>query len=291
MRESPFRTVGEKQKNWDDVERSSIGDDMKRDLTGKRYGKLTVLERTDKRKNGCIVWRCHCDCGKDVELSSRKLKEGVTTSCGCEARPNDLTGQRFGSLTVLGQTEKRTSNRSVLWCCRCDCGKEVLLARNVLVSGNTTSCGCWARRELDDLSGQRFGKLTVVSFHGKTNGHRTWNCRCDCGKETVVRESNLKNGLSKSCGCEHSPKKILHFVNGTCLEHLQTNHISKANTSGVRGVYFNKQRKKWIAQIMFRGKCHYLGGYDNFDEAVQARKKGEKMFLDVIRAHQKATNV
>lgn len=232
MRESPFRTVGEKQKNWDDVERSSIGDDMKRDLTGKRYGKLTVLERTDKRKNGCIVWRCHCDCGK-----------------------------------------------------------EVLLARNVLVSGNTTSCGCWARRELDDLSGQRFGKLTVVSFHGKTNGHRTWNCRCDCGKETVVRESNLKNGLSKSCGCEHSPKKILHFVDGTCLEHLQTNHISKANTSGVRGVYFNKQRKKWIAQIMFRGKCHYLGGYDNFDEAVQARKKGEKMFLDVIRAHQKATNV
>lgn len=103
---------------------------------------------------------------------------------------------------------------------------------------------------------------------------------------TVVRESNLKNGLSKSCGCEHSPKKILHFVDGTCLEHLQTSHISKANTSGARGVYFNKQRKKWIAQIMFRGKCHYLGGFDDFDEAVEARKQGEEMFLDVLRAHQ-----
>lgn len=259
-------------------------------LSGKRYGKLTVLEKTDKRKNGCIVWHCRCDCGNTVELSSRELKEGVTTSCGCESRPKDLTGQRFGSLTVLEKTEKRTSNRSVLWRCRCDCGKEVLLGRNVLTSGNTTSCGCWAHRELDDLSGQRFGKLTVLSFHGKANGHRTWNCRCDCGKETVVRESNLKNSLSKSCGCEHSPKKILHFVGGTCLEHLQTNHISKANTSGVRGVYFNKQRKKWVAQIMLRGKCHYLGGYDSFNEAVQARKRGEKMFLDVIRAHQNATN-
>ena len=52
------------------------------------------------------------------------------------------------------------------------------------------------------------------------------------------------------------------------------------------GVYFNKQRKKWIAQIMFRGKCHYLGGFDDFDEAVEARKQGEEMFLDVLRAHQ-----
>lgn len=41
-----------------------------------------------------------------------------------------------------------------------------------------------------------------------------------------------------------------------------------------------------VAQIMFRGKCHYLGGFDDFDEAVEARKQGEEMFLDVLRAHQ-----
>ena len=38
---------------------------------------------------------------------------------------------------------------------------------------------------------------------------------------------------------------------------------------------------------MFRGKCHYLGGFDDFDEAVEARKQGEEMFLDVLRAHQR----
>lgn len=64
---------------------------MKRELTGKRYGKLTVLNKTDKRKNGCIIWHCRCDCGNEIELSSRKLKSGVTNSCGCEARPSDLT--------------------------------------------------------------------------------------------------------------------------------------------------------------------------------------------------------
>ena len=37
---------------------------------------------------------------------------------------------------------------------------------------------------------------------------------------------------------------------------------------------------------MFRGKCHYLGGFDDFDEAVEARKQGEEMFFDVLRAHQ-----
>ena len=55
----------------------------------------------------------------------------------------------------------------------------------------------------------------------------------------------------------------------------------------VRAAYIlTNSAKKWIAQIMFRGKCHYLGGFDDFDEAVEARKQGEEMFLDVLRAHQ-----
>lgn len=136
-----------------------------------------------------------------------------------------------------------------------------------------------------DLTGQRFGKLLVLSYENTVRGHNQWRCQCDCGKTTVVRESNLKNGFSKSCGCEHSPKKVLHFVDGTCLEHLQFEHISKANTSGMRGVYYNKQRKKWIAQIMIRKKCYYLGGYVRFDEAVQARKRGEQELADMLQMH------
>lgn len=57
-------------------------------------------------------------------------------------------------------------------------------------------------KQFIDLTGKRFGKLTVVSFHG-LNKHmkRTWNCKCDCGGTSVVTGSDLKNGHIKTCGC------------------------------------------------------------------------------------------
>ena len=74
------------------------------DLTGMRFGKLTVLEPTKERKNGYTVWICRCDCGNTVHAASRFLKNGWMTSCGCEGkkpRYKDLTGKRFGKLQVL----------------------------------------------------------------------------------------------------------------------------------------------------------------------------------------------
>lgn len=55
--------------------------------------------------------------------------------------------------------------------------------------------------ELNDLTGQRFSRLVVIS-RAPNHGRRTmWNCRCDCGNEVVVRAENLQSGNSKSCGC------------------------------------------------------------------------------------------
>ena len=55
-------------------------------------------------------------------------------------------------------------------------------------------------RQTKDLHGQKFGKLTVMEYAG--NKPRVmWRCKCDCGKETVVRASVLANGHTRSCGC------------------------------------------------------------------------------------------
>lgn len=54
-----------------------------------------------------------------------------------------------------------------------------------------------------DLSGMKFGRLTVVSF-AFYNGGTYWNCKCDCGKTKVVRGDSLKNKSIVSCGCYHS---------------------------------------------------------------------------------------
>jgi len=53
-----------------------------------------------------------------------------------------------------------------------------------------------------DLSGMKFGKLTVMYRNGSRCGFALWRCKCECGNECDVLSTNLTNGRSKSCGCE-----------------------------------------------------------------------------------------
>lgn len=59
----------------------------KQDLTGNRYGRLVVIEETARHRSPCgatkIMWKCQCDCGNVAVVSSEKLRQGYTTSCGC----------------------------------------------------------------------------------------------------------------------------------------------------------------------------------------------------------------
>jgi len=56
---------------------------MIKDLTGKKFGLLTIVEQTDKRIRGGVVWVCRCDCGNTIEVVSGRLQEGRTKHCGC----------------------------------------------------------------------------------------------------------------------------------------------------------------------------------------------------------------
>ena len=117
------------------------------DLAGQRFGKLLAIEATGERKNRCMVWRCRCDCGNEALVPSNSLRSGNTCSCGCgqdsarRAGGHDLTGRCFGRLTAIAPLEKR-SGGSVVWQCRCDCGKESRHSAKALLSGRALSCGC-----------------------------------------------------------------------------------------------------------------------------------------------------
>lgn len=120
-----------------------------KDLTGQRFGRLTVIEPTDQRKAGHLVWRCRCDCGAEKLVSSQHLRSGSVTSCGCSLTQSnrkkaiDLTGNRYGKLVALEKTDQRSGN-SVVWKCRCDCGNICFISAANLKNGGTTSCGCYA---------------------------------------------------------------------------------------------------------------------------------------------------
>lgn len=53
------------------------------DLTGQRFGKLTVIKRVENNKHGSSRWLCRCDCGNTVFVVGHQLKRGKPKSCGC----------------------------------------------------------------------------------------------------------------------------------------------------------------------------------------------------------------
>jgi hypothetical protein len=57
------------------------------------------------------------------------------------------------------------------------------------------------RGRFKDLTGQRFGRLRVLAFRGRSRGYSAWLSLCDCGRRTVVAGGHLRNGHTKSCGC------------------------------------------------------------------------------------------
>lgn len=61
---------------------------------------------------------------------------------------------------------------------------------------------------LIDLTGQRFGMLTVLRRAESRNGKVCWTCRCECGSTIEVSGNNLKRGHTVSCGC----KRVLPYI-------------------------------------------------------------------------------
>lgn len=258
---------------------------------GTKVGRLTVVEATEKRKSGYIVWRCRCACGRELLLDTRRLQRGTVKDCGCisSVRPGqrDVSGMRFGKLTALSPTKERGGRGSTVWLCRCDCGKEVYVELGQLTSGYRKSCGCLSHPPLKDLVGMRFGKLTVTGYAGKRSGMHQWRCICDCGKETIAGQTLLRSGKTKSCGCLQAViyKENLKLTEGTSVTILQavkSGRLIKSNTSGYNGVYFNKKRGLWVAQITFKGKTKYLGAFRQLKDAVKARKRGEEVYDEFL---------
>ena len=267
---------------------------------GYHVGHLTVDYPTNDKRSGYTVWHCKCDCGGEIFLDTRYLQRGTITDCGCitKVKPGqrDLTGQRFGRLVCIEPTEKRSYRGTVVWRCRCDCGNECFAPSKQLLSGYKRSCGCLGHPPLKEFKGKRFGQLTVIEYAGKRAGMHRWKCVCDCGNETIVGQTLLQTGKTKSCGCIQKDiyKDNLKLVDGTSVTILEANknRLIASNTSGYTGVYQNKKNGKWVAQITFKRKCYYLGSYEKMEDAIKARQRGEEMHDDFLEWYyqQKAEN-
>ena len=128
----------------------------------------------------------------------------------------DITGQKFGRLTVINKDNERTTKSGSYWLCKCDCGKIKSIKSSSLRRGEIQSCGCLRnervaevkKKKSETMIGQRFGKLTVLTRSERkgSGGELYWICQCDCGNQCEVRGHSLKRtdgNQTVSCGCFH----------------------------------------------------------------------------------------
>lgn len=268
------------------------------DLEGKRFGRWSV-QKDMCYKNGQRMWDCICDCGTRRYVNEHNLISGKSVSCGCISRENgkkrirDLTGQRFGSLTVEGQAPNK--NGRVAWSCLCDCGKRCVVTGHDLVSGHTASCGDRIHvvgKHICDLTGRQFGRLAVLSPTEERDykGSVMWNCRCTCEKELLVSQDALVNGKKQSCGClkrdiGRQLHSRLHFEGETCVEFLQRRKVRCDSGTCVRGVNETKNHK-YVSYIGFKGAKYNLGRYEELSEAASVRFEAQEAVHEAyVRAY------
>lgn len=124
-------------------------DNIRKDLTGRRFGRLVVDKMIYTRGDHTRV-SCTCDCGNRIERIATYLTSGNTTSCGClhrektsQASVRDCTGLKSQYGVEIIERDHQNENGVWLWKCRCpECGNTFIALPAKVMNGHITSCGC-----------------------------------------------------------------------------------------------------------------------------------------------------
>lgn len=269
------------------------------DLTGRRFGKLTAIRPVGSNKCGQRLWECRCECGGTAISASSSLLRGTTQSCGCLAHVvKDLTGQTFGSLRVIRRANKTAEMKrsSAYWLCQCKCGRETIVASNLLRTGNTSSCGncSWGTYEQGEgcvVGRFEDGAVMLIDYadYPLVRAHRWW---LDKGSGYFVTSIDGKpvflHRMLMPCPeglvCDHINRNKLdnrrsNLRYATPQENSRNRSMSRNNTTGFIGVSWHIRKKKYVAQIKVDGKTRNLGGFGTAEEAARARDRAALFFF------------
>ena len=220
----------------------------KLDLTGQRFGKLIALERlpssSPNKKRGW--WLCQCDCGNTWKTTTDRLTRGVTTSCGCDTKEKiERAKKKINKYTIDGDTTTIYTSRGLGFLVDTEDLDRLLKI-------------CWVNHGNGYAVGKNMETGKLVSLHRYILNVSDKKVVVDhINRDTF---DNRKNNLRKCTNAENS-----------------WNHgIAKSCTSGVSGVSYVKERKKWLARIYYKNELIELGCYEKFQDAVEARHKAEK---------------
>lgn len=213
----------------------------KRDLTGMRFERWTVLSEAG-RLNGGVSWNCLCDCGVEKVVRSSSLVDGLSGSCGCLQKENTAEKGRNTRKHGMSTTRPYKIWQMMLSRCRCETNKVAFSfygERGITFDPKWISFeGFWEEMEEGYSSEFEIDRIDVNGNYCKEN------CRW----------------VGKSLQ-QYNKRKY------------------KTNSSGRTGVNFHPKTGKWQARIAVEGKRVYLGLYEDFEDAVKAREEAELKYF------------
>ena len=210
-------------------------------------------------------------------------------------RFEDLTGQKFGRLTVLEPTEQKTKDGRRIWKCQCDCGNIKYTSCQNLKRGHCTSCGCKNKEQITalghsrgiDITGKRYGKLVVLKRAEEKLPYSdsvAWICKCDCGNEIITTVSHLNSGNTTSCGCTHKSEgeelisQILTKESINFIKEYQTQELKSQKGNLLR---FDFYLPDYDIFIEFDGDQHYrINRYFSLENCERDFLKNEFCLLN-----------
>ena len=247
------------------------------DLTGRRFGRLLVQSQGMEIMGGRrqSVCRCLCDCGREVRVAASHLckADGTppkqpTLSCGCAKTLGDLTGKKFGMLTVLRETanDKKAGRQ---WVCRCGCGNETVVSASALASGFVRSCGCLQAARIAALASQS-KKGARAAHTPEANAKRTLTVYGEPGSEArKQRGIKLLDDLERT---------------GVIVDHANIPMIAAESPQAnnpYRGVCWNAGKRSWTAYCQVNGLRWYKSGFKTPEDAKLARDEKQREFLEL----------
>lgn len=219
------------------------------DLTGKIFGRWTVIERASNKGNQ-TMWKCQCNCKNHTirDVSGSNLRKGFSKSCGCFK--DEQTSKRFKKYN-----RAEIHNDYVIMYTKQDEPFYVDLEDYDRVKNMF-----WYKDE--------HGYLLCNTPNGIVLLHRFIMNACD---NTII--DHLGGEFTR-----HDNRKSNLREGNQTLNNMNRKRQSN-NKSGVAGICWVSRDNRWMAQIKIHGKTKYLGEYVNFDDAVKARKEAEKTYF------------
>lgn len=281
-----------------------------RDLTGLKFGKLTVLRRNGNHifpsGKTTPLWDCLCECGNHLNVTSDNLTKSQKTSCGCDNI--DAIGSTFGRFTIISKPIYKVGkdNRErKYYPCKCQCGEYRDVLSDNLLSGKSKSCGClnnelFIQRTLDraTLNDYEFTPDICIGYTNKgiflvdiedydkiKDFHWSINSDGYVVDNNGVKISRIIMDASSNIFVDHKHGCETRFDNRKSnlrLATVQQNNLNRKtytnNKLGVRGVSRAKNGK-YVAHIGFNYKKIHLGTFDTLEEAIIARKDAENKYF------------